>query len=90
MHIECLNNLNKHKNKKINSNIKKSNNTTHYVNISMNLLIFKIVKFLTFVNFPTWKISKIFQILQFQKSSNLHYSKIHKIIKFLKSFNFKN
>ena len=37
MYIECLNNLNKHKNKKINSNIKKSNNTTHYVNISMNL-----------------------------------------------------
>ena len=39
MYFECLNNLNKHKNKKFNSNIKKSNKTTHYFNISMNFLI---------------------------------------------------
>ena len=79
MYIECLNNLNEHKNNKINSNIKKSNNTTHYVNIFMNLLIFKIVKFLTIVNFPTWTILKNFQLEQFEKISIFYNLKNHQI-----------
>ena len=55
---------------------------TKFANFQSKILVFQIVKFRIFVNFPIWKIPKISQIFL--------YWQIHEIIKFMKLLDFEN
>ena len=77
-------------------NIKCANNSKIFQFFQSNFGLPNWEKFYKFLNFPIWKIPKIFQISQFRRSSkfplltNLQNNKISELVQFRKLANFQN